>query len=1652
MEKQFQILFTQNYELHEYPIPRHFIILPKESHWQDFARNLVSKTFRLHFLCEGDAHTGCEAEESSHKIHLANHEGYDIEKLPAFVQKYRSHLLTMLQIVKHSLIVAEFAVPALQHFKLVHNLEMAASHLTSTRKAFGALVNESISFVKDHPGNNDNIISVPTHPVDLRRSPGINGFLLRQLESFLSLNDRDRVLGNLYRIPTKTGHIKWVCRDYYNRNFPKPPAVIRRLSQLHTFTTDNGGAFVEEKGMVKVELDSESRADEFYDLIEGLECIIELRITLEWTVTTHNLQNLCEVIANSNIVQLELSGCGKAEATSGIDSSLFRPLLDLMLNGKIQIMVLQKVYHRDFLYVNGSGVSVTSKLRELTFTDLSTVDDGVIPTLPGIVGFCLSLTTLSVKSEFAHDVLSQILRDPLRFIHLKTLVMHETGKCHYHLVVRLSRGKIRSIEVMRLSSGSWEADGLYRLLSGGHITKLGVLLDGVEAHGNQCIEILRYNPKVLEFHLFIPELCASAVYWVITSMHEFHAKQQSIPQYQIKIHCDTHPEVVSCALDFNEDSRTFSISTHIQLIPQVYNMDNLIELVLEFGWSVTRLDFRSYFNRKLALALASSVMDGNTSHLECLLLDPARLISKDDFDCIDRILRQSKHLTNFSAVLRMDDNNWKAGAIWLFGAYREILTGLMLEGAKGVIWNGEMAKLFPSRSELKNLEALSLKRVDTAMDVKLFAKWVTGMISNPSPCRTWSKPFTRGESPSSSSNSSDRTHLKLIELESITLDEDRWETIFESMDYTGLEKLTLIDNKLSSKQLELLMECIAKFADDDTELPLEELNIGGYVDDWQWYLLEENLMSLTKRAPKQLQQLPEDMRPQLQQFHPSIYGLMDKTKISDPSIQLFQAHTPGDISTVSKARSIHTRFDSSGGQHFVLWKDIQNVFPHAKYVLDSDNIVNFIRDEDLNDGLSISLHNFDKNEHSPASKSKQGLVSTLEADFAKPEQHLNLIKPSASKLYAEGSAEYNTFSMEPSTSNIHVVPNRELERDGGGGKQQDDTEENIHVDELLDETNQGGIPQEVDHIKQLIHLEQLQTSAILEHLRKEYKELELELQAMEEHRFNSERRALLNVADMQRRIITILDRTYELQDDPRPTLFIVLPSRSTTSNIRDRDPSPKFRLYFLCECSDVANSEDDTNSEDDFDSEDDVFSQGIHLVKHEGYDVKNSDEFFQKYGRYVLTMLQMVKYGFVATGVTVPALAHFKQIEGIDAIQQTLDISQMTIGSLIDDTIAFIEDQADNMIDGINMLAGSLGFYSYEVLEGADLRQLQSYLEVNDSNRVLGNLCRIVNSEGHVKWVCRDHCSDPAVNETMVLQLKLHVDPIKEAIPQNPATTSNVSEVDSYHAEQEIYRLHKPIDSKRVVLRDLKTSGDDDFGKYPRPLVSIKKTTPSVTDLGDVPIYSAEYFSTLHVKDKKDEMMDLLDAFLALQHTLPELQLEAVKSNSAEEADAKTEAKSEVQLQGQVQLQDQDQVKPSNLTEIKRSKEPLVREEGEKPPSDPESVIEQKPEISRCPLTTNCLGDGDKVEHVKDDNLIPDVQHIAQEDNQNSGLVTEEEVSNATLNDPTACCTQLKEPTKKDSLAGIDVGKEEEEGEEEVEEEVGEEETTYCDVIVLRRR
>ncbi|KAF8932520.1 hypothetical protein BGZ58_007008, partial [Dissophora ornata] len=85
IQSKTEAILTQNYELLEYTIPRLFIVLPETSISWDPTTMLHTK-FRLHFICECGEHTKSSRSEIPHHLHLANHEGYVVNKPTEFFE------------------------------------------------------------------------------------------------------------------------------------------------------------------------------------------------------------------------------------------------------------------------------------------------------------------------------------------------------------------------------------------------------------------------------------------------------------------------------------------------------------------------------------------------------------------------------------------------------------------------------------------------------------------------------------------------------------------------------------------------------------------------------------------------------------------------------------------------------------------------------------------------------------------------------------------------------------------------------------------------------------------------------------------------------------------------------------------------------------------------------------------------------------------------------------------------------------------------------------------------------------------------------------------------------------------------------------------------------------------------------------------------------------------------------------------------------------------------------------------------------------------------------------------------------------------------------------------------------------------------------
>ncbi|KAF8948387.1 hypothetical protein BGZ47_005160 [Haplosporangium gracile] len=237
-----------------------------------------------------------------------------------------------------------------------------------------------------------------------------------------------------------------------------------------------------------------------------------------------------------------------------------------------------------------------------------------------------------------------------------------------------------------------------------------------------------------------------------------------------------------------------------------------------------------------------------------------------------------------------------------------------------------------------------------------------------------------------------------------------------------------------------------------------------------------------------------------------------------------------------------------------------------------------------------------------------------------------------------------------------------------------------------------------------------------------------------------------------------MTQTHELREYPIPRLCIVLPKEE------DSTVSEKLGRGFR-NSADVANKPsaiNNNNSTTNISSSRDTGSaklrhvmHEVHVARHEGYDLDHPIEFFEKYGTYALTLLHMLKYGAAIAGVVVFPLAQLSLGDSVDAMQKGADNLFNDMSLRVNNAIKTLQglsaapDQSSDKDRDGERGAVSDQLSGLKALEDADLRQLGTFLRNKDDARVFGNLYRIVASDGHVKWVCLDHCRQNYRSKTM---------------------------------------------------------------------------------------------------------------------------------------------------------------------------------------------------------------------------------------------------------------------------------------------------------------
>ncbi|KAG0308048.1 hypothetical protein BGZ99_001294, partial [Dissophora globulifera] len=311
LQSRIQAVLTQTFELHEYPIPRLFIVLSQDPAGWDAVDPFTNK-FRLYFLCECGEHTKLANGKTKipHHIHLAKHEGYEITRPTEFFRQYGPYILTILKMLKLGITVAGVAMPALSQLISPDIIGQSIDSLKQLQDNIMPSVDQVIdcmdSVAEDEGKAVEDISMSKGRTVEeaaehMDTMEALEGADQRKLSSFLQDKDDNKVLGNLYRTVTVEGHVKWVCIDHYRENYQETQAEAFQQALGSV-----GGSFDENTGSVTVKLRSRLLAEQFYAGLGKARSVLELDVDLDFECTMSDLEGLEIALRTSSISILRL--------------------------------------------------------------------------------------------------------------------------------------------------------------------------------------------------------------------------------------------------------------------------------------------------------------------------------------------------------------------------------------------------------------------------------------------------------------------------------------------------------------------------------------------------------------------------------------------------------------------------------------------------------------------------------------------------------------------------------------------------------------------------------------------------------------------------------------------------------------------------------------------------------------------------------------------------------------------------------------------------------------------------------------------------------------------------------------------------------------------------------------------------------------------------------------------------------------------------------------------------------------------------------------------------------------------------------------------------------------------------------------------------
>ncbi|KAF9997019.1 hypothetical protein BGZ79_009252 [Entomortierella chlamydospora] len=501
VHRRIRNILSNNRELYENPPPRLFFILPKASQARNNTGGPAPKQFRLYFLCDCGQHTSTYISKVRHEVHVAKHEGYDLERPKEFLKRYGLYTMAMMQMIKYGFEEEGIVIPELTESDLTSNIDGAQRHINFATKSITSLIDETISYIQhlrdDIGGYSEN----DENKTELGTSREEESLDLQQIDSYLNIENEEQTLGNLSRIITQDRHVRWVCSDH-SREIYRDSAV----QELKTFVDANQGTFIEEKGRVIMKIESRAMAKEFYRIMSKNCGIQELETAFEFNASLKTLDVFSSVVTKANILSLSLNG-QNINVGNTTCSRTFGPIMKIMCNKRIQSIQLQN-FKDLHLHTNVPTVDVSDQLRILQL-------DSFIPFMEGsarsfftkVLESCPRLVEIRLQTDHVCFPYYLIMEKINHFKMLKTVVIQKNW---YQLKLAFTSGETQAVSLNTLDLRSLSKRD-QEFACDGHLTSLSVWCTLVSGQESRLADIISNNRNLVGVTIGSHAECSLAV-------------------------------------------------------------------------------------------------------------------------------------------------------------------------------------------------------------------------------------------------------------------------------------------------------------------------------------------------------------------------------------------------------------------------------------------------------------------------------------------------------------------------------------------------------------------------------------------------------------------------------------------------------------------------------------------------------------------------------------------------------------------------------------------------------------------------------------------------------------------------------------------------------------------------------------------------------------------------------------------------------------------------------------------------------------------------------------------------------------------------------------------------------------------------------------